>query len=237
MNTMNKPVLDNYRFERKFIIPERLTHSIEEVVKSNSALMRIFFPPRFINNIYFDNSRFKFFFENIDGVSERMKTRIRWYGNLKGKIKKPVLEFKQKRGLTGSKTSIDLPSFDLKDIYRPGFLPSLFQNSNLDMRKKDLMLSLTPSLINRYQRKYFLSFDQKFRVTLDNHLKYYPVSSPEQLSSCGLKDSLSMIMELKYSPIYQLESNNITQEFPFRVIKNSKYVRGIQIIYNLGTHI
>ena len=233
---MNKPVLDNYRFERKFIIPERLTHSIEEVVKSNSALMRIFFPPRFINNIYFDNSRFKFFFENIDGVSERMKTRIRWYGNLKGKIKKPVLEFKQKHGLTGSKTSIDLPSFDLKDIYRPGFLSSLFQNSNLNMRKKDLMLSLKPSLINRYQRKYFLSFDQKFRVTLDNHLKYYPVSSPEQLSSCGLKDSLGMIMELKYSPIYQLESNNITQEFPFRVIKNSKYVRGIQIIYNLGTH-
>ncbi len=234
---MNKPVLDNYRFERKFIIPERLTHSIEEVVKSNSALMRKIFCPRFTNNIYFDNSRFKFFFENIDGVSERMKTRIRWYGNLKGKIKKPVLEFKQKHGLTGSKTSIDLPSFDLKDIYRPGFLPSLFQNSNLDMRKKELMLSLTPSLINRYQRKYFLSFDQKFRMTLDNHLKYYPVSSPEQLSSCGLKDSLSMIMELKYSPIYQLESNNIAQEFPFRVIKNSKYVRGIQIIYNLGTHI
>ena len=234
---MNKPVLDNYRFERKFIIPERLTHSIEEVVKSNSALMRKIFCPRFINNIYFDNSRFKFFFENIDGVSERMKTRIRWYGNLKGKIKKPVLEFKQKHGLTGSKTSIDLPSFDLKDIYRPGFLLSLFQNSNLDMRKKELMLSLTPSLINRYHRKYFLSFDQKFRMTLDNHLKYYPVSSPEQLSSYGLKDSLSMIMELKYSPIYQLESNNIAQEFPFRVIKNSKYVRGIQIIYNLGTHI
>jgi len=152
---MNKPVLDNYRFERKFIIPERLTHSIEEVLKSNSALMRKIFCPRFINNIYFDNSRFKFFFENIDGVSERMKTRIRWYGNLKGKIKKPVLEFKQKHGLTGSKTSIDLPSFDLKDIYRPGFLLSLFQNSNLDMRKKELMLSLTPSLINRYQRKYF----------------------------------------------------------------------------------
>ena len=234
---MNKPVLNNYRFEKKFIIPERLTHSIEEVVKSNSALMRKIFCPRFINNIYFDNSRFKFFFENIDGVSERMKTRIRWYGNLKGKIKKPVLEFKQKHGLTGSKNSIALPSFDLKDIYHPGFLRSLFQNSNLDMRKKELMLILTPSLINRYQRKYFLSFDQKFRVTLDNHLKYYPVSSPEQFSSCGLKDSLSMIMELKYSPIYQLESNNITQEFPFRVIKNSKYVRGIQIIYNLGTHI
>ena len=234
---MNKPVLDNYRFERKFIIPERLTHSIEEVVKSNSALMRKIFCPRFINNIYFDNSRFQFFFENMDGVSERMKTRIRWYGNLKGKIKKPVLEFKQKHGLTGSKTSIALPSFDLKDIYCQSFLYSLFKKSNLDMRKKDLMLSLKPTLINRYQRKYFLSFDQKFRVTLDHQLEYFPVSSPEQLSSKGLKDSLSMIMELKYAPIYQLESANITQEFPFRVIKNSKYVRGVQILYNLGTHI
>ena len=234
---MNKAVLDNYRFERKFIIPFRLTYSIEEVLKSNSALMRKIFCPRFINNIYFDNSRFQFFFENMDGVSERMKTRIRWYGNLKGKIKKPVLEFKQKHGLTGSKTSIALPSFDLKDIYCQSFLYSLFKKSNLDMRKKDLMLSLKPTLINRYQRKYFLSFDQKFRITLDHQLKYYPVSSPEQLSSCGLKDSLSMIMELKYSPIYQLESNHISQEFPFRVIKNSKYDRGIQIIYNLGTHI
>ena len=234
---MNKPVLNNYRFEKKFIIPERLTPSIEEVVKSNSALMRKIFCPRFINNIYFDNSRFKFFFENIDGVSERMKTRIRWYGNLKGKIKKPVLEFKQKHGLTGSKTYIALPSFDLKDIYCQSFLYSLFKKSNLDMRKKDLMLSLKPTLINRYQRKYFLSFDQKFRVTLDHQLEYFPVSSPEQLSTKGLKDSLSMIMELKYAPIYQLESANITQEFPFRVIKNSKYVRGVQILYNLGTHI
>ena len=105
------------------------------------------------------------------------------------------------------------------------------------MRKKNLILSLKPTLINRYQRKYFLSLDQKFRLTIDDHLEYFPVSSPEQLSSGGLKDSLSMIMELKYSPIYQLESADITQEFPFRVIKNSKYVRGVQIIYNLGTYV
>ena len=234
---MNKAVSENYRFERKFIIPERLTHSIEEVIKSNSALMRKIFYPRFINNIYFDNSTFQYFFENIDGVSERMKMRIRWYGNMKGEIKKPVLELKQKNGLTGSKSFFKMPSFNLIDIYHPGFLSSLFQKTNLDMRKKNLMLSLKPTLINRYQRKYFLSFDQKFRLTLDDNLEYFPVSSPEQLSSRGIKDSLSMIMELKYAPIYQPESANITQEFPFRVIKNSKYVRGVQIIYNLGTYI
>ena len=234
---MNKGDSESNRFERKFIIPERLTHSIEEVIKSNSALMRKIFYPRFVNNIYFDNPSFRFYFENIDGVCERMKMRIRWYGNLKDRIKKPVLELKQKHGLTGTKSFFRMPSFNLSDIYQPGFLSSLFQKANLDMRKKNLMLSLKPTLINRYQRKYFLSLDQKFRLTIDDHLEYFPVSSPEQLSSGGLKDSLSMIMELKYSPIYQLESANITQEFPFRVKKNSKYVRGVQIIYNLGTYV
>ena len=234
---MNKGDSESNRFERKFIIPERFTHSIEEVIKSNSALMRKIFYPRFVNNIYFDDPSFRFYFENIDGVCERMKMRIRWYGNLKDRIKKPVLELKQKHGLTGTKSFYRMPSFNLSDIYQPGFLSSLFQKTNLDMRKKNLMLSLKPTLINRYQRKYFLSLDQKFRLTIDDHLEYFPVSSPEQLSSRGLKDSLSMIMELKYAPIYQLESANITQEFPFRVIKNSKYVRGVQIIYNLGTYI
>jgi len=234
---MNKGDSESNRFERKFIIPERLTHSIEEVIKSNSALMRKIFYPRFVNNIYFDDQSFRFYFENIDGVCERMKMRIRWYGNLKDRIKKPVLELKQKHGLTGTKSFFRMPSFNLSDIYQPGFLSSLFQKTNLDMRKKNLILSLKPTLINRYQRKYFLSLDQKFRLTIDDHLEYFPVSSPEQLSSVGLKDSLSMIMELKYSPIYQLESANITQEFPFRVIKNSKYVRGVQIIYNLGTYV
>ena len=234
---MNKGDSESNRFERKFIIPERLTHSIEEVIKSNSALMRKIFYPRFVNNIYFDNPSFRFYFENIDGVCERMKMRIRWYGNLKDRIKKPVLELKQKHGLTGTKSFFRMPSFNLSDIYQPGFLSSLFQKANLDMRKKNLILSLKPTLINRYQRKYFLSLDQKFRLTIDDHLEYFPVSSPEQLSSGGLKDSLSMIMELKYSPIYQLESANLTQEFPFRVIKNSKYVRGVQIIYNLGTYV
>ena len=234
---MNNIIADNFRFERKFLIPFQLTYSIEEVIKSNSALMRKIFYPRYINNIYFDNSNFDFFFENIDGVSERMKARIRWYGCLRGKIKKPVLELKQKHGLTGSKTSFALPSFDLKDIFRHNFLSSLFKNSDLDIKEKELMLRLKPTLINRYQRKYFLSFDQKFRVTLDNQLEYFSISSPEKLSSNGLRDSLSMIMELKYAPVYQSESAIITQEFPFRVIKNSKYVRGVQMLYNLGTHI
>ena len=122
---MNKGDSESNRFERKFIIPERLTHSIEEVIKLNSALMRKIFYPRFVNNIYFDNPSFRFYFENFDGVCERMKMRIRWYGNLKDRIKKPVLELKQKHGLTGTKSFFRMPSFNLSDIYQPGFLSSL----------------------------------------------------------------------------------------------------------------
>ena len=64
---MNKADSESNRFERKFIIPERLTHSIEEVIKSNSALMRKIFYPRFVNNIYFDDPSFRFILKTLMG--------------------------------------------------------------------------------------------------------------------------------------------------------------------------
>ena len=228
---------DNYRFEKKFFIPEQLTHSIEEIIKLNSSLARKIFTPRFINNIYFDNSKFQYFFENIDGVSERIKVRIRWYGDFEGRINEPFLEFKKKVGSVGSKKKFRLPSFNLSDIYLPNFLSFLFRRSKLGIFEKNLMLGLKPTLINRYQRKYFLSFDKKFRITLDKHLEYFLINSSQSIFSRGLKDELRMIMELKYAPKHQFESAIITQELPFRVIKNSKYVRGVQTLYNLGNHI
>ena len=73
-----------------------------------------------------------------------MKMRIRWYGKMNGEIEKPVLELKQKNGLTGSKSFFTIPSFNINDIYNPGFLSSLFQKSNLDLRKKTLpIITLT----------------------------------------------------------------------------------------------
>ena len=233
---MSKLTVDTFRFERKFVIPPDSINYIEHIIKQNTAIFTETFYPRFVNNIYFDTQSFRFFNENIDGVSARKKIRIRWYGDLDGEVQNPILEFKQKSGLLGIKRYYPLHGFKLGEIFKPGFFSNLFGKSSLELFDKDLLLSLTPTLINRYYRKYFQSVDQKFRITLDSDLEYFPVSSPNHFQERLLRNPFYMIMELKYDKTYQTEASDVTQQFLFRVSKNSKYVRGVSMLYDLGEH-
>ena len=86
----------NYRFERKFTIPDsyNLKH-VESLIKRNTFLFREVFHERQVNNIYFDTAAYNDYFDNVLGVSDRKKIRIRWYGDTFGAIKKPKLEIKR----------------------------------------------------------------------------------------------------------------------------------------------
>ena len=70
------------------------------------------FPSRFINNIYLDTYNYKNYNDNINGEQMRKKTRIRWYGDLFGKID-PYLEVKERSGSLIKKTVQNFPSFHL----------------------------------------------------------------------------------------------------------------------------
>ncbi len=81
----------NFRFERKFTIPDGFTIvAIEQFIKQNKALFREVFHIRQVNNIYFDTAAYNDYFDNVLGVSDRKKIRIRWYGDTFGTIKKPA---------------------------------------------------------------------------------------------------------------------------------------------------
>ena len=64
--------------------------------------------------IYFDSLNFKDYSETINGISNRQKIRIRWYGDFFGLIKKPVLEFKQKKGILVKKITRPFPPFEIR---------------------------------------------------------------------------------------------------------------------------
>ena len=71
----------NYRYERKFTVPNSFCYRIiEQFVKKNTALFREVFHVRQVNNIYFDTANLVAYNENVDGISERRKFRVRWYG-------------------------------------------------------------------------------------------------------------------------------------------------------------
>jgi hypothetical protein len=47
------------------------------------------------------------YWDNVSGLSKRVKVRIRWYGDLYGHIQSPILEFKIRNNTLGSKVSFN----------------------------------------------------------------------------------------------------------------------------------
>ena len=68
------------------------------LIRYHPALFSEIYHERCVN-IYFDTPAFDYYEANVRGQAERIKARVRWYGKLLGKIKRPVLEIKRKHGL------------------------------------------------------------------------------------------------------------------------------------------
>jgi SPX domain protein involved in polyphosphate accumulation len=220
--------LKTQRYERKFVAEKVPRMVAETIVKQNSAFFARAFPSRRVNNIYFDTPGMDCYFDNLFGVGHRWKMRIRWYGQLFGKIEKPILEFKIKKGFTGTKKSFKLPDFAIQSA---GFNGSLWKNYFASAGLPDEVLAklsgTQPVLLNAYDRSYFESRNKKFRITVDNEMEYYNLRPSWNHFLHVHKEHLKSVIELKYDEIWEQEAENITNQFPFRVDKNSKYIAGI----------
>ena len=219
--------LKNSRFERKFVC-NLSNHRIELEVKKNPELFHEIFNERYINNIYLDTNKLTYYYDNIIGNSDRKKARIRWYGDLFGKVNSPVLEFKIKSGVVGHKISFPLKSFVLNKDFSIENLTEIFENSDLPTWAVFDLKKLQPTLVNRYKRKYFRTFDKKYRITLDSELNYRNISNRFNTFQSVVKDNNSIILELKYDLPEDKNADNISNYFPFRMSKSSKYVNGIE---------
>jgi len=89
--------IKDFRYEKKFIIDQLCHQEIEQLIKHNPAMFSEIFYERRVNNLYLDSLDFTNYNENLSGITERLKIRIRWYGKVFGVIKKPTLELKIKK--------------------------------------------------------------------------------------------------------------------------------------------
>lgn len=222
-----------HRYETKFSVIDLNRNEIENIIKSHPAIFHEIYCTRNINNIYFDTVDFSSYIDNIEGVRDRKKVRIRWYGDLLGECNNPVLEVKYKQGLLGWKERHNLQNFtlDLENYFDyKGVFENLVKNKSFDLHKLDLKF-LIPTLLNRYERTYYLSSDKKFRLTLDNKMSFYAVNPIRDYFKI-FSDEEKTVVELKYNQQYADEARGISEHFPFRVTKNSKYVIGVERIRN-----
>ncbi len=222
---------NQFRYERKYIIPYDIQHNIYNIISSMPLRFKEIYAERKINNIYLDTSNLDSYRANLNGIGSRNKIRIRWYGDMYRRIN-PTLEIKVKQGNVGKKCLYPLPILNFTKTSSGVQIKNLFSDLDLPEDIEEHLKYCQPTLLNSYSRRYFLSLDQTFRCTVDfniNNLKIYNHAF-EHLS---FTDEIpGMIVELKYSEEHEFMARDIGNYFPFRVSRNSKYVNGLMKILN-----
>jgi len=217
------------RYEKKFVIYEISKEEIEYIIKLHPSLFSEIFYERQVNNIYLDSMNLRCFQEHLNGTAERLKIRIRWYGEMFGKIKNPVLEVKAKKNELGSKLHFQLKSFSLCEDFSFDELKKVFSSSDLPSWLIEELKISQPVLLNCYKRKYFLSADKKFRLTLDTDLEFFRIKKFGNLFLEKI-NSNEKILELKYNLNNFEEAEKICQHLPFRIMALSKFVSGVELL-------
>jgi len=155
------------RYERKYRIEQSGYQEVYQVIMSIPGAFTIAYPDRWVNSIYLDDLNFKALNDNLSGISERSKYRLRWYGDNIKKIKEPVLEKKIKENQLGYKKLFPLKSLDNTPT-------RLRETLNIPLLHPE---SVFPVVLIKYQRTYLHSFDKKVRITIDRHLQYFGMNN------------------------------------------------------------
>lgn len=210
------------RYERKYQVASLALPAVEQVIRLHPQGFRSLYPPRWINNLYFDSPALDAFEDNVAGAPQRVKHRLRWYGRPFGQLKDPVLETKIKDNMLGWKRSQPLPSglYEATD-----FLELAAACRELLGKGRELQ----PVLFNSYYRSYWGALACPFRITIDSQLQFGPYRDWAAPRLSYQDDAI--IVEVKYDAKQEAKSDAILQHLPFRLSKSSKYVTGINLAY------
>ena len=214
------------RYERKFIPAACSVAQVLACIRMHPALFRETYPERTVNNLYLDTPARRYYFDHVNGTACREKVRVRWYGAFHGRVEQPRLEFKYRRGLLGGKTTHALPALTVNGGFRRADLATLWRDLPEATRLR--LGGLEPVLVNRYRRRYFASANGHFRITLDWALETGDARATTQAPRPVHPDEPRFILELKYDAAHAGEVDRLTHAFPFRLIRCSKYVLGVE---------
>lgn len=222
-------VPEHARYEVKFVSRATNLHDLVRWARTSAAGFLEPYPPRQVNNVYFDNHAFHAYCENLFGSNERSKVRLRWYGET-DQPESGTLEVKRRRSGLGWKLSFPVAALPLAGVPWPEFRSKL--RAQLSQAGR-LWLDANPVvvLINRYRRRYLLSADGLVRMTIDWDQRVYDQrrrSLPNLEHAANLPHSA--VVEFKFAKPDRLRASRLIQGLPLRLSRNSKYVIGVQSI-------
>lgn len=219
-----QPSPQDWRFELKMVCEERALSEVLAELHRHPMGFRKLYRDREVQSIYLDTHAGRAVQENLAGISDRQKLRLRWYGQGVDWVK-PQIERKRRRNLFGSKqVEVLSEEFAVRGVDRLTFMRRLCA-AVPDAWRCRIDAGLEPAQWIRYQRQYYGSFDGAVRVTVDR-----------QLQACDLRDSWRidwqrqtvlgriLVVECKAAMTREAELREVVRDLRLQVHRCSKFV-------------
>ncbi len=217
------------RYEIKFVLNEEEMNHVICWLKMSSFKKK--FPDRIINSLYFDNLKQDSINDNLAGISQRSKIRIRWYSNKQKELLDPKIEVKKKNGRAGYKKKYFFPNLGklINNEVLFNFSKTIFSIFNNHKNSNHLISNyLIPMLYVKYNRKYYENFDG-IRITIDNKISYHNIIQNKKIHSLKPFFINKKIMEVKFSLNKKKQAHRFIKNLNLTPKRYSKYLAGMSI--------
>lgn len=219
----------DYRYELKFVLTPA-QHAELDRWRRACTLLREAFPGRQVNSVYLDNIQLHGVRDNLAGLPDRAKHRIRWYGeDEQGGARDLRFEIKTRTGRLGGKTTYALDALQADFLRTPlsDTMPALSDILRSNCREESVVLNqLFPVLFIEYEREYFED-PEGIRLTVDTHVRYRNLQlsdRPGELAGIG---NHAIVAELKFTAENKNRVSAMLANFHFVPQRNSKYLNGM----------
>lgn len=223
---MSRLINTEYRIESKYISKNPTALSEFEILIKNNGFLH-FYNSRSVYSLYYDDIFLSSVNDNLAGISNRSKFRLRSYFEDDKSFYGWQFERKIKRGSLGTKKIILLPKdFDYKKFnFSVNSLFKLTKNKTLNC-----LLNLEPIIVVNYSREYYQD-SKGNRITIDNNLKFNNFRDFNSFSNVeGWASSNLSIVEIKFNSENKYDLLNIFREIKFTQTRCSKYLLGLSIL-------
>jgi hypothetical protein len=220
--------MNNFRYEIKFSLEELSLSTIRRWMDINTNLKKSY-DDRCVNSIYFDDINYSSVKDNLVGISDRKKYRIRWYTKNFSDLKMndPQFEIKIRKGRLGTKTV-----FNLKHMNNDSENPTM---QSIELNLKNELLSLNESIDSyiratlgvHYIRSYYED-TEGLRMTIDKQIKFsYLDGTRLSLDRAINTKHHKYIMEIKFNPELKNYASKLIQSLSLTPSRHSKYLLGL----------
>tara|TARA_B110000008_G_scaffold279839_1_gene329022 strand:+ start:8990 stop:9661 length:672 start_codon:yes stop_codon:yes gene_type:complete len=216
----------DYRYEIKFVLSTIKFHEAINWLHTCTNARKAF-ENRTVNSIYFDDINFSSVRDNLSGIANRSKYRLRWYEN----SEHLNFEEKIKRGrLSGKKIyPINLNRTLLTSLRMEDISTKLIN----DLALKGVLLNnyMMPTLKVSYERDYYET-EENIRITLDQKINFSDIYLHSILSKEKAINYSMNIMEIKFSPNKKTAVSKLIKSLNISPTRHSKYLTGMAISTN-----